>query len=173
MLVAMCVVAGVAVALAMRAAYGLVADDDTSKPFISLDVRLPSGWNEAALSADDRDASVIYRAERLGPDASMVVRATAGGLPEALDMEALAVDTEAALAAEVDGFDLITRRVELLASNDAVSMLYRHGQDQSRLVILTTPVRTYYVVLTAARVDFTAIENEATAIFESIAAEAD
>ena len=173
-LVAACVVAGTAVALALLAAYGLVTDDDNVATVSSLNIALPAEWNEAALTRDDRAAGVIYRADHAEPDASVVVRTVTGALPETFNIEALAADTEAALAAEVDGFELVSRSIGTLAGNDAISIVYRHDtEEQSRMVILPKANQTYYGVLTSASSDFAAIEEDSAAIFESIAQDLD
>jgi hypothetical protein len=173
-LVAVCVVAGVAIALALWAAYDLVTDDNEAVVSTPLAVSLPDEWAKTALASDDPNAGVIYRAARAEPDASLVVRTVTAPLPDDFDMEPLAAETEAALAAEVDGFELVSSSVTLLADKDAVSIVYRHGaEEQSRMVILPAANQTYYVVLTFASSDAPALEEDAAALFESIARDLD
>lgn len=126
----------------------------------------PDGWSEQALTDADRQAGLILKLDHDEPDASFLARTVVAALPQDFDVNALAADTEEALAADIEGFELIRRDVSRVGSYDAVEIDYlqqaedEFGEHRILMVIAPTPNQTFYLTIRAERADFPAVEHE-------------
>jgi hypothetical protein len=167
------VAAALAVALAAGAGTGLFlalrgGDGESIRVVTGVQFPYPQGWTEQPLADVDRSAGLMLKLERERPDASFLARTVIARLAADFDINGLAGDTEAALSAEIEGFDLVSRDVTRLGPYDAVRISYRQSGDgadhQTLMVIVPTPNQTFYLTLRAEKAQFRQIESDGSRI---------
>ena len=165
-------------AVAATGVYLLVrgGDEESVRVVTGVQFPYPQGWAEQPLSGDDRNAGLLLKLERGDPAASFLARTVIARLPADFNAQALASDTEAALAAEIDGFDLLSSEVAAVGPYQAVLIEYRQaaaeGQPayQTLLAILPDENQTFYLTVRAERGDFRQTKDEGLKIIGDFSA---
>ena len=137
----------------------------------------PDGWSEQPLTDADRNAGLLLNLETNRPEASFLARTVIARLAPDFDVNELADDTEAALSAEIDNFDLLSKSVAPIGRFDAVRIYYRQRGDeglatshQVLMTIIPTPNQTFYLTLRAEKGDFRQFEDEGLRIIDDFVA---
>ena len=175
------VLAGLALATIAAAATVLVVlmggDDEKSVRVVTgVQFPYPEGWTEQPLSQDDRNAGLLLKLGQEDPSASFLARTVIARLSPDFNSLELAGETEAALAAELDGFDLVSSDVELVGPYQAVLIEYQQpavGEEpasQTLLVILPGENQTFYLTVRADKRDFRGIKDDGLKIVSDFAA---
>lgn len=132
-----------------------------------LEISYPQGWAPGTLSAADRSAGLVAKAQRRQPAASFLVRtvATSGGT---VQPDALARSTSDALAAGIRGYQELRSQVLVVGAHEAVRLTYLQqdgsaGATYSVLTIVPLDGRAVYATVrtTAADADRLAPEIDA------------
>lgn len=150
-------------------------DGESVRVVTAVQVPYPDGWSELPLSADDGSAGILLNLERRGPEASFLARGVVAGLASDFDIDQLADDTEAALSAEIEGFDLQGKSVSQMGPYETVRITYRETESggpvahQVLMAIIPTPSQTFYLTLRAEKADFRQVEDEGLQMMEAIA----
>ena len=141
----------------------------------------PDGWGEQPLTEPDKNAGLLLSLERDRPEASFLARTVVAILAPDFDINQLADDTEAALSAEIENFDLLSKSVTPIGPFDAVRISYRQSDEstltdrQVLMTIVPTANQTFYLTFQAGKESFFSIEDEGSEItntFVSYVAEA-
>jgi hypothetical protein len=175
------VLAGLALATIAAAATVLVVllggDDEKSVRVVTgVQFPYPEGWTEQALSQDDRNAGLLLKLGQEDPAASFLARTVIARLSADFNALELAGETEAALAAQLEGFDLVSSDVELVGPYQAVLIEYQQpavGEEpasQTLLVILPGENQTFYLTVRADKRDFRGIKDDGLKIVADFAA---
>ena len=139
----------------------------------AVQIPYPDGWSEQPLTDADRNAGLLLTLERDGPDASFLARTVIAGLAPDFDVNQLADDAGAALSAEIENFDLLSKSVVPIGPFDAVRISYRQADErgfsdhQVLMTIVPTPNQTFYLTFRAEREDFLAVEDEGLEITDT------
>ena len=151
--------------------------DDSVRVIIAVEISYPAGWSEVPLTTDDSNAGLLLIVEREKPEASFLARTVIATLATDFDINELAVETVAALSAEVDNFTLLGDSVSPVASFDSVLISYQQkGEEASApdyqvfMDIVPTPNQTFYLTIRAEKKDFKGIEDEGLDIINAFAA---
>lgn len=174
---AVLVAAVVAVVSGTAAAWMLArGDDEEHVPVEEVmgTVSLPPGWRRLPVPSDDRAAGVVFEAGRSEPAASIVVRRVRGRLAPDFEVEELAEETEAALAAEIEGFEPLDRALTSVASRDAVRLVWRQAAAggvafRSTMLILPTPREAFYFTLRAVAAEYRAVQADGERLLARLA----
>ncbi len=174
------ILAAVALAAAAGAGTGLYlwlrGDGDSVRVVTSVQISYPEGWNEQPLTEADRTAGLLLKLERERPQASFLARTVIAKLAPDFDINQLVDDTEAALSAEIEDFDLVSKAVSPIGPFDAVRIYYRQAGEESDadyqtlITIVPTPNQAFYLTLRAERDDFRRVEDEGLQIIDDFAA---
>jgi hypothetical protein len=141
-------------------------DGESIRVVTAVQVPYPAGWSERPLSEADRNAGLLMGLERAEPEASFLSRTVIARLATDFDIDELADDTVAALSAEIDNFDLVSKGVSSAGPFDVVLISYRQmGQEglaghRNLMAIVPTPNQTFYLTLRAEEGDFRQVERE-------------
>ena len=153
-------------------------DGESIRVVTAVQVSYPAGWSEQPLSEADRNAGLLLKLERERPEASFLARTVIARLAPDIDTNQLADDTAAALSAEIDNFDLLSKSVSPIGPFDAVRIYYRQRGDeglatthQVLMTIVLTPNQTFYLTLRAEKKDFQKIEDEGLDIIGAFASD--
>ncbi len=152
------------------------SDQDTARVVTGVQFPYPAGWSEQALTEDDRNAGLVLRLERDTPDASFLARTVIARTPADLDINELAADTKAALATEIEGFQLVSSDVVEVAGRQAVEVTYQQTVDTPpgthwvRMTIVPGENQTFYLTFRAAAADFDTVENDGQQIVQDFVA---
>lgn len=139
----------------------------------AVQIPYPDSWSEQPLTEADGNAGLLLKLERERPEASFVARTVIAGLALDFDLNQLADDTEAALSAEIENFDLLSKSVVPIGPFDAVRITYRQADDvgltahQVLMTIVPTSNQTFYLTFRAERADFLEIEDEGSEIIDT------
>lgn len=162
-LVFLLAVAGVAGGLYVWLGTG---DGDSARVVTGVQFPYPDGWTEEALTEADKQAGLVLKLGHDDPPASFLARTVLGALSEAFDINALADDSERALRAEIENFELDEKTVTRFGSYDAVEIRYRQigaGADEDYevlMVIVPTGTQTFYLTLRALEEEFGDVEAQ-------------
>lgn len=174
--------AGIFVAAATGLAVGLFlwlrdgGSDDSIRVVTGVEMPYPSGWDEQPLTEADANAGLLLSLERDRPQASFLARSVIAGLAEDFDVDQLAADSEAALAAEVENFELRSSRSVPIGSYEAVQITYAQtdagglGANQVTMTIVPTENQTFYLTFRADTDDFAAIEADGLELTDTFVA---
>jgi hypothetical protein len=168
----------IALAAAAAAATGAYlwlrgGDGEPIRVVTSVQIPYPEGWGEQPLTEADRNAGLLLKLDRERPEASFLARTVIARLAPDFDIDELAGDTEAALSAEIDNFDLISSSVLPIGPFDAVRIYYRQtGEEELAghrviMAIVPTPNQTFYLTFRAEERDFRRIEGEGLQIIDA------
>lgn len=136
----------------------------------------PEGWTEQPLTDADRKAGLLLKLDRQQPAASFLARTVIARLDPAVDVNKLTDDTVAALSAEIENFELVSKEVLPVGPYNAVRINYRQAGvegaagHQNLMVIVPTANQTFYLTLRAERGDFRRVEDEGLQIIEDFVA---
>ncbi len=152
----------------------LGGDGESIRVVTAVQIPYPDGWSEQPLTEADRSAGLLLSLERERPEASFLARTVIARLAADFDIDQLAGDTEAALSAEIDNFDLLSKAVTSVGPFDAVQISYRQKDDTSLehqvlMTIIPTPNQTFYLTFRAQKRDFTRIHIEGEQMTEAFA----
>ena len=144
----------------------------------AVQIPYPGGWSEQPLTEADSNAGILLSLERDGPEASFLARAVVARLAPDFDISQLADDTEAALTAEIENFDLLSKRVLAVGPWEAVQISYRQEgteafarDHQVLMTIVPTANQTFYLTFRAETRDFREIEAEGLQIIDTFASQ--
>ncbi len=157
------VVAAIALGLYLWLGTG---DGDSARVVTGVQFPYPDGWTEEALTEADKQAGLLLKLQHDDPPASFLARTVLGALPEDFDINALADDSERALRAEIENFELDEKTVTRFGSYDAVEIRYRQigaGADEDYevlMVIVPTGNQTFYLTLRALEEEFGVVEAQ-------------
>jgi hypothetical protein len=152
------------------------SDEESIRVVTGLQFPYPEGWTEQPLSDADKNAGLVLMVNSEQPTGSFLARTVIGQPAADLDMNKLAGDTEAALAGEIQGFELISKEVTVIGGFQAVQIDYRQdsadppGGHRVRMTIIPTANQTFYLTTRAARSDFNDISDESRKIVEDFMA---
>jgi hypothetical protein len=152
--------------------------EESIRVIIAVQIPYPAGWSEEPLTEADRDAGLLLKLERERPEASFLARTVIATLATDFDINELADDTEAALSAEIENFQLVRKSVSPIGPFDAVRISYRQEGEgtfapdyQVLMAIVPTPNQTFYLTLRAEKKDFRKIEDEGLYIIDAFASD--
>ena len=165
-------------AAAGTGAYLLLAGGESEAPsrvVIAVQVAPPAGWTAETLTTDDQGAGVLLKLESASPDASFLARTVIGKLPADFDIQKLAADTEAALAADIENFKLVDTKIASAGSFDAVWIRYRQAGEgaapdyQTMVTVIPTPNQTFFLTIRSEQSDFSEVEAAGRKIIGDVA----
>ena len=152
-------------------------DGESIRVVTAVQFTYPSGWSEQPLTEADGNAGLLLSLERESPDASFLARTVIARLAPDFDTNQLADDTVAALSAEIDNFDLLSKSVSPVGPFDSVRIYYRQEGEgafapdhQVLMAIVLTPNQTFYLTLRAEKDDFRGVEDEGLGIIDEFVA---
>jgi hypothetical protein len=150
-------------------------DDESVRVITGVQFPYPSGWTEQPLTPDDRNAGLVLRLEHGDPAASFLARTVIARLPEGLDMTELGAQTEAALAAEVEGFELVSTEIVTVGDYQGAEITYAQTDEDPaghwvRMTIVPTENQTFYLTLRTAGEGPSSVRNDGRQMVEDFAA---
>jgi hypothetical protein len=170
------IVAAVA-AIAGAVAFSLTRDGSDSSATVITGVRFPypAGWEEQPLTEDDTNAGIILRVNNGDPEASFLARTLVARLAADFEISRLGEETAAALASQVEGFELAGEELVTIGTLPAVRLTYLQtdadGQVyQTLMVIVPQENQTFYLTLRSKEPDFRRAEREGSELINSFVA---
>ena len=150
--------------------------DESVRVIVAVQISYPDGWSEQPLTDTDRSAGLLLSLDRERPEASFLARTVIATLAADFDINELADETEVALGAEIENFELVRTRVSPIGNFDAVQIYYQQtGEERSApdyqvlMAIIPTPSQTFYLTLRAEKSNFRRVEDEGLAIIDAFA----
>lgn len=162
----------VAILIAGIYAWSQSNNEDTARVVTGVQFPYPTGWSEQQLTEADRNAGLMLQLDKQAPEASFLARTVIARTPADLDLSGLAAATEEALAAEVDGFQLVSSELVEYGERRVVEVTYQQaGNDPGethriRMTILPSENQTFYLTFRAAAGDFDAVADDGQQIVE-------
>lgn len=117
----------------------------------------PAGWTEIPLTEDDIKAGLLLRLTRSDPEAAFLARGIVGAQEQAVDLAALATQTEESLRAEIPGSSDFRSSVVTIGRRELVYVSYLQDNEAGEpfgndLYALPTPRQTFYFSFRSSKV---------------------
>lgn len=132
----------------------------------------PAAWTREANTADDTKAGILIKLKRADPEGSFILRRIVGRLEQPLDLAKLGVDTQAALATEIEGFTPLENKTVRISGRNVLRISYQQNlvptPYRAVLVVAPTTTRTYYLTFRAPAGAFPALEAEVDLITTNV-----